>query len=62
MSALAGNRWEARRDVAIGSAAPLSRDSGSPLQNRINAARDTLLVLGLQVVFRITLILRRWNY
>jgi hypothetical protein len=61
MSALAGNRWEVRREAA-GSAAPLSKDSSSPLQNRISALRDTLLVLGLQVVFRITLILRRWNY
>jgi len=62
MSALAGNRWEVRRQAAMGSAAPLSKDSGSRLQNRLNAVRDTLLVLGLQVVFRITLILRRWNY
>jgi hypothetical protein len=30
--------------------------------NRMNAVRDTLLVLGLQVVFRVTLMLRRWNY
>ena len=61
MSALAGNRWDVKRE-AIGSAAPLSKDSPSPLQNRMNAVRDTLLVLGLQLVFRVTLILRRWNY
>jgi hypothetical protein len=61
MSALAGNRWDVRRE-AIGSAAPLSKDSPSSLQNRMNAVRDTLLVLGLQLVFRVTLILRRWNY
>jgi hypothetical protein len=61
MSALAGNRWDVRRE-AIGSAAPLSKDSPSPVQNRMNAVRDTLLVLGLQLVFRVTLILRRWNY
>jgi hypothetical protein len=61
MSALAGNRWDVRRE-AIGSPAPLSKDSPSPLQNRMNAVRDTLLVLGLQLVFRVTLILRRWNY
>ena len=60
MSALAGNRWEVRR--AVGSAAPLSKDSASPLLNRMNAMRDTLLVLGLQLVFRVTLVLRRWNY
>ena len=61
MSALAGNRWDVRRE-AIGSAAPLSKDSPSPLQNRMNAVRVTLLVLGFQLVFRVTLILRRWNY
>src|ERR1700746_48350 len=44
MSALAGNRWEVRR-AAIGTAAPLSKDSASPLMNRMNAVRDTLLVL-----------------
>jgi hypothetical protein len=61
MSALAGDRWEVRRET-IGSAAPLSKDSASALRNRMNAVRDTLLVLGLQLVFRVTLILRRWNY
>jgi hypothetical protein len=61
MSALAGNRWEVRSE-AIGSAAPLSKDSASALRDRMNAVRDTLLVLGLQLVFRVTLILRRWNY
>jgi hypothetical protein len=61
MSALAGNRWDVRHQ-AIGSAAPLSKHSTSALQNRMNAVRDTLLVLGLQLVFRVTLILRRWNY
>ncbi len=61
MSALAGNRWDVRRE-AIGSSAPLSKDSTSPLRNRMNAVRDTFLVLGLQLVFRVTLILRRWNY
>ena len=61
MSALAGNRWEVRQ-AGIGTAAPLSKDSTSALLNRMNAVRDTLLVLGLQLVFRVTLILRRWNY
>jgi hypothetical protein len=61
MSALAGDHWEVRRET-IGSAAPLSKDSASALRNRMNAVRDTLLVLGLQLVFRLTLILRRWNY
>jgi hypothetical protein len=63
MSALAGNRWEIGRE-AIGTPAPLSRDSKqtSPMRDRMCALRDTLLVLGLQLVFRVTLIMRRWNY
>jgi hypothetical protein len=61
MSALAGNRWEVGHE-AMGTAAPFSKDSTSSLQDRMNAVRDTLLVLGLQLVFRVTLIMRRWNY
>jgi hypothetical protein len=61
MSALAGNRWEITRET-IGTAAPLSKDTTSLLQDRMSALRDTLLVLGLQLVFRVTLIMRRWNY
>ena len=34
----------------------------SPMHDRIEAVRDTLLVFGLQVVFRITQLLRHWNY
>ena len=29
---------------------------------RLAALRDTILVVGLQMVFRATLFLRRWNY
>jgi len=29
---------------------------------RIEAVRDTLIVLALQIVFRAMMILRRWNY
>jgi hypothetical protein len=32
------------------------------MRDRISAIRDTLLVLGLQLVFRATLMMRRWNY
>ncbi len=32
------------------------------MRERMSALRDTLLVLGLQLVFRATLIMRRWNY
>jgi hypothetical protein len=29
---------------------------------RLAALRDTILVVGVQIVFRATLFLRRWNY
>jgi hypothetical protein len=63
MSALAGNRWEMGRE-AIGTPAPLSQDAKhtSLMRDWMCALRDTLLVLGLQLVFRVTLIMRRWNY
>jgi hypothetical protein len=35
---------------------------GVPIRHRLAAVRDTILVLGLQVVFRATMLLRCWNY
>lgn len=32
------------------------------MRNRIRAVRDTILLLGVQLVFRAMLVLRRWNY
>lgn len=34
----------------------------SAMRDCLEAVRDTLLVLGLQVVFRVTQFLRHWNY
>jgi hypothetical protein len=62
MSALASNRWESRRE-AIVKGRPRSKDSKElAVSDRIGAVRDTLLMLALQLVFRATLIMRRWNY
>ncbi|MGD0957679.1 MAG: hypothetical protein ABR953_12760 [Candidatus Acidiferrales bacterium] len=35
---------------------------GIRMRHRLTVIRDTIVVLGLQVVFRATLILRSWNY
>jgi hypothetical protein len=35
---------------------------GISMRHRLAAVRDTIIVLGLQVVFRATMILRSWNY
>jgi hypothetical protein len=32
------------------------------MSTRLAALRDTILVVGVQIVFRATLFLRRWNY
>ena len=60
MSALASRGWESSRQEAQGMHAP--DNSERMIHERIRAFRDTLLVLGLQLVFRVTLIMRRWNY
>jgi len=62
MSALANSGWEARGDA---SAEAMSFPEGSKemaLRERMRKFRDILLVLGLQIVFRATMALRRWNY
>ncbi|MGD1211029.1 MAG: hypothetical protein ABR973_06695 [Candidatus Acidiferrales bacterium] len=35
---------------------------GISMRHRLVAVRDTIIVIGLQVVFRATMILRSWNY
>jgi len=33
-----------------------------PMREKLVVVRDTLIVFGLQIVFRVALLLRRWNY
>ena len=62
MSALAGNRWNSQSEETV-AAMPFPKNvEETAMRDRISAIRDTLLVLGLQLVFRATLIMRRWNY
>jgi hypothetical protein len=62
MSALAGNRWNSQREETVG-AMPFPKNvEETAMRDRISAIRDTLLVLGLQLVFRATLMMRLWNY
>ena len=65
MSAAASSGWESQRQEvrAMTRASAASESSeASAIRERIRIVRDTLLVLGLQLVFRATLIMRRWNY
>ena len=42
---------------------PFPISSGdTDMGSRLAALRDTILVAGVQIVFRATLFLRRWNY
>ena len=40
---------------------PQAAEEGA-VKKRIRILRDTLVVLAIQIVFRATLVLRRWNY
>jgi hypothetical protein len=64
MSSIASNSWNSQSNISSGARAMSApKDSDEPaIHDRISNLRDTLLVLGLQLVFRATLILRRWNY
>jgi hypothetical protein len=62
MSALASNRWNSRREATVATMPFPKESEQAAMSNRLCAIRDTLLVLSLQLVFRATLILRRWNY
>jgi hypothetical protein len=38
-----------------------SAAGGSEMRDRLIVVRDTLIVLGIQIAFRMGLLLRRWN-
>lgn len=62
MSAIAGPDWKVQND---GLRAQLSRASvleETAMRQKLVAIRDTMIVLGLQLVFRTFMMLRRWNY
>ncbi len=66
MSAMATNRFSSQSEaMAVAEAMPLaamSESEGMDMSARLAAMRDTAIVLVIQLVFRATLVLRRWNY
>jgi len=61
MNALARSNWRPNRTVAI--AIPYPAGFEVPLmRERLAAIRDTAIVFGLQVVFRLTMFFRHLNY
>lgn len=62
MSALANRGWDSP-SRAVEAAMPYpERSEVMDMRERLHAVRDTPLVLAIQIVFRIVLMLRRWNY
>jgi hypothetical protein len=62
MSALASNDWNVGRHPAGAEMALSTGLEETFMREKMTAARDTLIVLGLQLVFRAVMLLRRWNY
>jgi hypothetical protein len=62
MSALANRGWESTDDSTVGTLPFPESTEETALRERMLILRDTVLVLALQLVFRATLALRRWNY
>jgi hypothetical protein len=64
MSALTSMGWKpAARTAAAVHATPFPDSAEvSRVRRSIVALRDTLIVLAIQLVFRATLVMRRWNY
>ena len=60
MSAVAGSGLDQTREAVDAIRFHESRERG--FGGRMEVVRDTLIVLGLQIVFRTMMILRRWNY
>lgn len=61
MGAITGHDWDLSEDRSAVPLPPAS-DFEAPMRERLAAVRDTLIVLGLQIVFRTVMILRRLNY
>lgn len=64
MSALTETSWKpAGRTAAAVHAMPYPNSAEvSRMRYNLVALRDTLIVLAIQLVFRATLAMRRWNY
>jgi hypothetical protein len=62
MSALANSGWETSGDASVEAMLFPESLKERSLRERMLILRDTILVVALQLVFRATMALRRWNY
>jgi len=60
VSALANNSFASESDTDV-IALPGSWEDTN-MRARLETLRDTILVVALQMIFRATLVMRRWNY
>jgi hypothetical protein len=58
------NRWSSRTPAAaVAVAMPYSAAlEFAPLREKVAIVRDTLIVLGVQIAFRVSILLRHLNY
>ena len=62
MSALVNRGWESQSRAPKAAMPHLNNSEVVDMRERLRAVRDTILVLMIQIVFRVVLMLRRWNY
>lgn len=62
MSALVNRGWGSRSSATVATMPFPNSSEDTAMRNRLRNLRDTVLVLGVQLVFRAMLALRRWNY
>jgi hypothetical protein len=62
VSALADRTWPTQRAADRAATRQPQPPEKMTFRRRIDDIRDTLIVLGIQLVFRAMLALRRWNY
>jgi hypothetical protein len=62
MSALAGNDWQSEQDGVTAEAALPEPAEEIAMREKLNVVRDTMIVLGIQIVFRAMILLRRLNF
>lgn len=54
--------WESNRGQSVRALAQAAPSRKSSTRDRLEAVRDTLAVLAIQIIFRAMLLMRRWNY
>ena len=58
-----GSRYRNAQPAAVALAAPFPVVFGmDSMREKVFIVRDTLIVLGMQIVFRVTMLLRQLNY